>query len=162
MEIIICNTKRTVASVFKDFRHTSSTFDYKEFTQLKAEFEKLSEENGAVLKSESDSKHEIKSNSEGRAYYGGGQEIFTIIDRLSLYAGSVTVFIKLLKALSPIIEKYIDKKAGTKITIKTENLNVSVENKNDLDLAIGKAMQMLEEAKTTGADKKIKKTKKNK
>jgi hypothetical protein len=148
MEILIKNTTVHSVPIFGDKEaHIIFDFSREEFNQLKKDLNEIASVTKTEVNTDTRNNRKTVTNKPGMLNYGGGAEITEIIETVSLIIGSPLLFIQLLKALAPIISKYIEKKTGRGITIKTSKFEVKVENKEDLELAIEKAKQ-LEEPKT--------------
>jgi hypothetical protein len=139
MEITIVRKTTDSKSIFgNDEMKRYTNIELDEFRLIEKEFEKIAELTNAEFKTESENTHETRINDARKQFHGGGVDIYNLIELIALYTGSIATLLKILKLLAPLVEKFIEKRAGRQITIKVDGIEVSVENKADLDLAIEK------------------------
>lgn len=152
MEIIVENITtyhRSIPSIDGAVSQKKSNFEDTEFAEIANVFRKVAEETKVKFEEESVEEKQVYSNNaepdKKHGYnYGDVIGLFESIERISLIVGSFAALIRILKALVPIVEKCIEKRAGRQITIKTSEFEISVENKKDLELAIQKVKELKE------------------
>ena len=147
MDILITYTTSASQPLFKgEMRDNYDPGELASFREamglLVAEAEKM----GVQHESGVERKHETRSNSEhGPKYYGGGVDIFTTIQTISLIVASPVLFVQFLKAVSPIVKQIIENRGRRSIDVKVGDIHIKVEDPKDLEKAIELAKRLEKE-----------------